>query len=142
MKDIARADLDAQDTAILAKRERLRDRKQGPRGGDFVVFEDGSLRRISGAGVISFWNGGEAPLVRLSWAEHENSYYLEDDGRVQVSGGNAEHLLISSLVDSGETRPGAVWFTHHNLPAMTGQGIRTTIPCRVFLARFEAARPG
>ena len=46
--------------------------------------------------------------------------------------------LISSLVDSGETRPGVVWFVHHDLHPMTGQGIRTAIPCRVFLARFEA----
>ena len=135
---VDRAELDEQDRAILAKRERLRDRRTGPRGGDFVIFEDGSLRRISHAGIIRQWRGKDTPLARLSWTRHENEYYLDRDGRVEVSGGNAEHLLISSLVDSGETRPGVVWFVHHDLHPMTGQGIRTAIPCRVFLARFEA----
>ena len=136
---VDRAELDEQDRAILAKRERLRDRRTGPRGGDFVIFEDGSLRRISYAGIVRQWRGKDTPLACLSCDWTDNSYHLNADGNVGVSGGNAEHLLISSLVDSGETRPGVFWFVHHDLHPMTGQGIRTAIPCRVFLARFDAA---
>ena len=111
--------LDQQDLDILAARLVALDKVLGPRVGDYVEFEPGVVRRIS-----YLWPDS----VQTS---DGGSYYL-GDGYVSMSGSLHPGVPRENLVRTKRTRPGNVWFFHHNFPQADG-GVQTSIPFRVYV---------
>jgi hypothetical protein len=126
--------LDEQDARIVTDRLATMDRKAGPRVGDFVVFADSVVRRIShhwhdGAG----WDGG----MQTSDL-NEGRFYLAD-GSCSYSGALHKCVPTDSLTDTGETRNGSAWIFHHD-HARAHNGVDFLAPFRVFTCSEEAPR--
>ncbi len=122
--------MDDIDRNILAARVARRDRVQGPRPGDFVMIPgDPEPIRL----IIAGLNG-------ISTTRPNNSprCYLTPEGRLDPSGGrrSLDHIAKSQLIDTGETKPGACWFFHHDVLAPKG-GIHVEIDCRVYRIREQ-----
>ena len=116
-------DLDSQDAAILAARQTLRDKIQGPRIGDFVSMKDGTLRRFT-------YDWGDAIQV-TSTLPGSQRFYLHHDGRLDYSGGLDQAIPKTRLKPTGKTQPGSAWFFHHD-HHRAHNGVDVTLPCRVY----------
>jgi len=104
-------DLDARDQEILAQRVAiLAGRHEDPIVGDFVRMLDGTLRRFTHR-----WSEGlqtTVPTLREG-AEPGGSFYL-GHGYVSYSGSLDSTVPLTQLELTNETRPGWVWFFHHD----------------------------
>jgi hypothetical protein len=100
------ADLDERDQAILIARVTALP-TGSPRVGDFVTYDDGTVRRIS---YVWDWDGADEALYQTS---DGGSYYL-GDGYVSMSGSLHTSTPRSTLVATDEVRDGSVWFFHHD----------------------------
>jgi hypothetical protein len=118
--------LDERDQEILATRIIALNAVPGPRVGDWVEFADRVTRRIS-----YIWPDG----VQTS---DGGTYYL-GVGYVSMSGSLHHIVPLTSLKRVKETRPGSVWFFHHDYPAADG-GVDTSISFRVYVCALAAPR--
>jgi len=116
-------EFDAYDAELLARRIAARARLPGPLVGDFVVFSDGVVHRLSYS-----WLDCEPPSIQTS--EH-GSFYLCWHGDADFSGGLNPAIPMSTITDTGETREGAFWFFHHD-HAAPHYGVGVEVPCKVY----------
>lgn len=116
------------DAAILERNAAARDRIEGPRVGDFVVFADGSRGRFT-----YDWGNGIQTTVRPKRGGYEfgaGSFYLGPDG-VSYSGALDPMIPKAQLADTGETALGAFWFFHRDW-ACAHSAVYVEAPCRVY----------
>lgn len=98
--------IDEVDARLLAGLIDALERVPGIREGDFIRYAGGTLERVS-----AIWQdtSGAPSSVQTS---RGGSFHL-GPGYVSFSGGLNHGCAVSTLVDTGERRPGAVWFPHH-----------------------------
>ena len=123
--------LDARDESILAHRQTLLDRIEGPREGDHVLFPNGTERRISFVSPDSW-----LPEVSAVQTSDSGSWYLGEHG-CSFSGSLHPPVKHETLTLTEETRDGAVWFFHHD-HARAHNGIRTVASFRVYQCNENA----
>jgi hypothetical protein len=118
--------LDERDQAIVDERMALVDVEPGPRVGDFVVFADGTERRISYA-----WPAGDTFPASVQTSDlGAGRFYLGGAG-LSYSGGLHPGVIRDSLTDTGETREGNAWIFHHD-QHRAHNGVDFKVPFRVF----------
>lgn len=117
-------DLDAD---ALAKREAQFNAQPGPRVGDWLDLPDGT--------PVRFTHDWDDAIQTTTPNFGLGSFYL-DYGWASYSGALDPPVSKSKLVDTGEARPGAFWFFHHQ-QAKANNGVQFSIPCRVFKMRGE-----
>jgi hypothetical protein len=127
-------ELDEQDQAILDRRVKLYNQKEGPRVGDFVMLkgEDKPRRFICEAGtehlqVTDKGAGGSFYLGEHDWTEDKASV-----GYIRGSGACGPGILKTKLLNSGQTRTGRVWFFSHDI-SEKDNGVDVDILFRVFV---------
>lgn len=118
--------LDSRDQLIRQERLEALDDVAGPRVGDFVMFPDGPLRRIS-----HIWDDGVQTSDGGSW-------YL-GHGYVSFSGSLFGVTAHNQLVRTRCFEPAPVWFFHHDYHT-AHNAVHTTLPFRVYKATEEAPR--
>jgi hypothetical protein len=123
---------DERDAQHVAECMAALDERPGPRVGDFVIFADGTTRRISyhwrdDAG----WDGG-------CQTSDSGSYHLGRYG-VSMSGSLCSTVPTDSLVLTAERRQGSVWVFHHDF-AGAGRGVTFYPLFRVYTCDREAPR--
>jgi len=118
--------LDAKDQELLAERIRRRDAIPGPRIGDFVKLQDGTLRRFT-------YNWGDRIQTTLPGVSHcSSSFYLDSTGLASFSGSLDDPIPISELhLIEGTVQDGHFWMFHHNVQR-AHNGVDVVAPCRVF----------
>ncbi|WP_409562663.1 hypothetical protein [Hyphomicrobium sp. MC8b] len=95
----------------------------GPRVGDFVQTEDGTLHRFT-----QDWD--DRLQITSSLDPAGGSFYFAL-GYCSYSGGLDPSIPKSRLYDTGAVKDGNVWFFHHDI-ARAHNGVTTAIPCRVY----------
>ena len=112
--------LDSQDQKMLAVACAEREKIEGPRLGDFVLFPSGQLERFSHelAGGMQTSPGG--------------AFFLGTCGQGSLScGGSNPPTPMEQLELTRASLPGSFWFFHHGVCG-SGRGVYFDIPCRVF----------
>lgn len=117
-------ELDDRDRAILEDRENAWNKRKGPRVGDWIRFADGSELQIS-----HLWDYEEIEVKKAQYT-YGGSFYLGSDYQ-SFSGGLEPGIPLDSLVLTPESKPGNVWFFHHN-QARAHNGVNATVACRVY----------
>lgn len=116
--DGVRPKFDERDQAILDERVTAWNKRTGPRVGDWIRFADGMVCQVS-----HLWPGS-------AQYTYGGSFYL-GDGYQSYSGGLESGIPLESLTLTDETKPGTVWFFHHDFH--TGHnGVNATVECRVY----------
>ncbi len=121
--------LDETDQAIVDRRMATLNTRPGPRVGDFVIFADGTERRIS-----EKWD----EFVQTSdlAGDMAGRYYLSAAG-LSYSGGLYPGILAETLTDTGETREGSAWIFHHDRHR-AHNGVNFSASFRVFTSTLPA----
>ena len=117
-------DLDERDRQILWERRHSIELADEPRNGDYVIFADGTTRRVS---HVYGADWGDMAGVQTS---DGGSFYL-GNGYVSFSGSLYPSVKMTTLTLTAEQRPGSAWFFHHDW-AMRDNGVDVTIPFRVY----------
>lgn len=134
--------LDATDTAILAGRQQAYLHRKNPTpgnfpfapaNGDFVVFADGVVRRISHA-----HENGSIQTSDLRDTIQSGSFYL-GEGYMSFSGGLHGGVPKSSLTLADEFRIGRAWFFHHG-EVGADRGVEVTLRCFVWNCNLPAPK--
>jgi hypothetical protein len=113
---------DQTDAKLLAKREVLFNKNQGPRVGDYVIFPDQHVERIS-----HDWGD----KMQTTGGQFGQNFYLGRQGEASQSGGSNPGIPKAELTNTGKKMSGSMWFFHHDR-AGAGRGIEFSIDCRVF----------
>ena len=122
MNNHARFSFDARDEALRRQRLIYWNAAQGPRVGDHVMLEDGTLHRISTKTSKHFQLSNPRFGASFHWCWWYCSY----------SGGHQMTLHpLASLQDTGEVSDADVWVFHHDL-AGAHRSVTCTIPCRIY----------
>ncbi len=122
---------DAVDAEIARKKIAAFNKVSGPRVGDFVLMEDGTVERTA-------HDWGEQ--IQTTDGKFGSSFYLSD-GSASFSGGLNRSLQRELLSETTETREGVFWFFHHNeIRASNAVGIK--FPCRVYEMRRKGDKHG
>lgn len=127
---------DKRDAAILEERAALL--AANPINvGDFVRFADGIARRVS---YIMTESGDDVANSKPEWIQTSDSgsFYL-GDGYVSFSGSLYVGVPFASLVDTGDTFDGRVWFFHHDF-AMADNGVECSTKFRIWRCDRVAER--
>ena len=111
---------DHEDPKMLSARTKAFGAMAGPRVGDYVRFQDDVTRRIS-----CMW-----PEGGVQTSDH-GTYYLAESGHISMSGSLNTAVPADSLIATGETKAGDVWFFHHDCPVRDG-GLDATLLFRVY----------
>ena len=121
-------EIDDKDSQLITCREAARDRRSGPRLGDYLIHGSGFAERFchDWGDEIQTTEGG--------------SFHLFEGGGVSFSGGLNQGVPKAQLVDTGEMRPGCFWIFHHN-QTRAHNGVRFQIPCRVYRLAVDPAAP-
>lgn len=128
--------LDDRDQAIVDERMAAVDAITGPRVGDYVLFADGTERRISYS-----WPAGDSWPAGVQTSEvGAGRWYLGKFG-LSFSGSLHPGVSIETLTETDETRDGAAWIFHHDSRrAHNGVDFKATFRVyRCELAADEAA---
>lgn len=124
-------EFDERDQSLLDERMAKLDKIGGPRVGDWVIFADGTERRIS-----YVWPASDLPDVQTS---NDGGGWSLNSEYPSYSGGLFSAVFRSTLTDTGETRPGQVWLFHHDLWT-AHNGVYTSVAFRVFRCSEAAPR--
>lgn len=100
--------------------------RSGPRVGDFVETHDGDMLRIA-----HVWE--DAIQTTCSILRSDSSFYF-GHGYMSHSGALNSAIPSEMFEDTGRIQDGSCWFFHHD-HALAHNGVRTTIPCRVYRLR-------
>lgn len=114
---------DTADQAIKDRNLKLWNTIPGPRVGDFLEYDDGTLRRFT-------HDWGDSIQITSISEPGGGSFYLAF-GYCSYSGGLDPGIHKSRLRDTGVSKEGRVWFFHHD-HARGHNGVSTSIPCRVY----------
>lgn len=96
----------------------------GPRVGDFIHHPTGEFTRIA-----HIWPDRIQPTSGIG------SFYF-GHGYCSHSGGLEQGIARERFIDTGRTKPGDVWFFHHDC-AFAHNGVSTTIPCRIYALQTQ-----
>jgi hypothetical protein len=132
----ARPIFDERDAAILAARQVALDANTGPRVGDFVIFADDIMRRISH--IWKFDADDSGPAIHDVQTSDGGSWYLAE-GYCSFSGTLYRSVGASTLTDTGETSEGSVWFFHHDF-SQAHNGVIARARFRVYRCSEKAPR--
>ncbi|WP_028924217.1 hypothetical protein [Pseudonocardia acaciae] len=113
--------LDARDQVIVATRRALFDARCGPRVGDYVVFTDEVVRRIS-----YIWNDPHEAQT-----SDGGSFHLTESGHLSFSGSLYRSVPLHTLTATGAVVDGGAWIFHHDWWT-AHNGVNFQIPMRVF----------
>ena len=116
---------DDEDEKIRKRNLEEFNKNQGPRVGDFVIFSNNIVRRIS----YIYYEDDEMIPVSVQTSD-SGSWYLAF-GYCSFSGSLYNSIEAETLSLSKEIRNGFVWFFHHDY-SMAHNGVETTIPFRVY----------
>lgn len=117
-------ELDAADCTILGHLRVTFDAMPGPRTGDYVVFADDVVRRISHC-----WDG------RVQTSDDGSWYFT--GAHMSFSGGLYPPVPLSTLVDTGRQRPAWAWMFHHGI-AKAGNGVDFKVMVRVYTCTLRS----
>lgn len=127
-----RVEFDEVDEALRVKRQRERGKIEGPAVGDFVIFADGTQRRIS-----YVWpNGVQTSDLKGLFS---GRYYLSTNGYASFSGGLHPITPTEALkpFEGGELWAGRFWFFHHD-HAGAHRGVNCTVMVKVWECELPA----
>jgi hypothetical protein len=122
---------DERDAELLKLRIEAREKIDGPRIGDFVIFDNGVIGRFS-----HDWGD------KIQWSSCPNGdhwgFHLFSDGHASFSGSLNPSIMKDQLEcgRSEDDRNGKFWFFHHDF-AGAGRGVYCDVPCRVYGFRGE-----
>lgn len=117
-------ELNDRDAELRRDRILLWDQKEGPRVGDFIGMNDGTVRRFT-----HDWD--EMGLqVTSSLAPSGGSFYFAN-GYMDYSGGLDAIVPLAHIQEISGHKDGACWFFHHDHKA-ADNGVYTSVPCRIF----------
>lgn len=119
------AALDERDQAHVDAAMVKRVTMTAPVEGDWVIFQDGVMRRISHC-----WSD----RVQTSDA---GSFHLHDSGTMSFSGGLYGCIPLDTLTDSGAVVMAWAWIFHHGR-ARAHNGVDFQVPVRVWHASIPA----
>ena len=114
---------DEQDAQIVLARAALREQRQGPRVGDFVLMPDGHMHRLT-------YDWGDS-IQTTTKGFGEGSHYLSACGGVSYSGALDEALPKDCLEELPEPVMGNFWIFHRDVHT-AHNGVTFSIPCRVY----------
>ena len=103
-----------------------RDKIDGPRMGDFVVFQDEEGQIVERISCLF-----DSSVHQFAQTSPWGSFYLGKSGAVSFSGGLNPSIPLESLTQTEETMEGAFWIFHHG-EVGAHRGVGCTAPCRVF----------
>jgi hypothetical protein len=126
-------ELDDRDSEILAQRVNALGLVEGPRVGDYIVFADGTERRISYVTPAEWM-----PEVDIVQTSKGGSWYL-GDGYISFSGSLYAGVKRDTLTETSEVRAGSVWFFRHDFHT-AHNGVDTEMMFRVYECGEEATR--
>jgi len=114
-------EFDDRDAEILKERQAEFDKSTRPRCGDYVLFSDGVVRRIS-----HIWDYDDG------WFQSSDggSWYL-GKGWASFSGSLFSSLPLKTLTLTDDHKNGHFWFFHHDWHE-AHNGVQFQIPCRVW----------
>ena len=122
-------ELDSRDRALIVERRvarrKLERAEPRPIEGDFVIFADGTVRRVSHA-----WRDGEGWDGGVQTSDG-GSWYLTKGGAVSFSGGLRPTIPTETLTLTDERRKGRIWIFHHDFPTAGGR-VESEIEFRVY----------
>ena len=121
--------LDDKDQAIVDERLATMNAQAGPRVGDYVIFADGTERRIS-------HDWGDAYQTSDLKGLFSGRFYLTRYG-CSYSGGLHPGLPADTFSDTDDMRDGAAWIFHHDRHR-AHNGVDFTAPFRVFRCSKDA----
>lgn len=117
-------EIDETDKAKLADRAKARESLTGPLVGDYVVMPDGTLRRFT-------HDWGDEIQTTVKGFQYDASFHIGRDGYMSFSGSLDRGVPKDRLTLTGEVKDGSCWFFSHDY-AEGGNGVRVTLPCRVY----------
>ncbi len=103
---------DERDAEIVARRAAAMSLNTRPQSGDWVIFADGTERRVSH--VWDWAADDDGPALYSIQTSDGGSWYL-GDGNASFSGSLHPGTPGETFTDTGETRPGSVWVFHHDI---------------------------
>jgi len=122
-------ELDNRDRALIVERRvsRRKQEREEPRPlvGDFVIFGDGTVRRVSHA-----WRDGEGWDGGVQTSDG-GSWHLTKGGHVSYSGGLRPTIPTDKLTLTDERRRGDIWIFHHDVWT-AGGAVHSEIEFRVY----------
>lgn len=130
-----RPTFDQQDAEILAQRQESILARKGPIQGDFIRFQDGSLKRIA-----HVWRdeNDNPEYIQPTYYDGDGSFYL-GNGYMSYSGSLDTGIPWTMFAPTTETIPGHVWFFHHDYPRCQG-GVQAKVNCHVWHCYLALAK--
>jgi len=125
------AHLDERDLKILVVRKRALRRKKAIKSGDFVVFTDGTTRRVS-----HVWKDSKNRPEFIQTSDGGDMSFYLGEGYMSFSGGLHPSLPASLFTKTDEFRDGYCWFFHHDY-ATAHNGVHATVPCPVWTCNSQ-----
>lgn len=110
---------------ILKRRVRQLNKIKTPRVGDFIIMNDGSVRRFA-----HNWDNGLQPSASFG------SFYL-GNGYISYSGALDPTIPNEDIIETRKKRAGLVWFFSRNRQG-ADRGIHYKIKFRVYKQRTES----
>ena len=109
---------DEKDSAILAERILFWNERVGPRVGDYIRLQDGTLARFT-----YHWPEG----LQTGYG---GSFYI-GTGYASYSGSLNPNIPINRIQVTGDVMDGTFWFFHHDSHC-AHNGVDVKVPCRIY----------
>jgi len=124
--------VDEQDAAILASRVEARNARSSdiPQVGDWISFDSGRMERVTHVWPADWNDDGIARCQTTHPRFGGGSFYLGDSD-TSYSGALDDGIPADILFPTDETKPGHVWFFHHN-QHRAHNGVDVEIDCAVW----------
>ena len=127
-------EIDERDVTIIQACEFKFNEDKGLRQGDYVIFADDVVRRIS-----YIWPESAGVPKGIQTSDINSSYYL-GDGYVSMGNGSLYPPVSSkTLTLTDQTRYGPVWIFHHGYRA-AHNGVSSIIRFRVYSCSEDASK--
>ena len=98
------------------------DNRKGPRVGDFIYLQDGTLRRFT-----HDWDDG----LQVTSNGNDESFHLGKSGYISFSGSLDPQISKEKIKPIYKTMPGRVWVWLDGIPG-AGRATYANINCRVY----------
>jgi len=115
---------DAIDETIRLAQLALWDEEQGPRVGDYVKLNDGTVRRFT-------HDWGDSLQTTTEPAGKFGSSFFFGRGYMRFSGGLDRAIPSGEFELTGEILDGSCWIFHHD-EKRAHNGVQCRVPCRVY----------
>lgn len=115
--------LDRLDATILSIRLTAWNARSGPRIGDKIQMNDGSIRRLA--------HDSGTDIQTTSRSEPGDQRFYLGHGYCSFSGSLGDVIAKDRLYDTELIEDGSVWFFHHDR-VKAFNAVQAKIPCRVY----------